>query len=112
MNYSKVIKHIVNWLNSYTNDSHTKGYVVGISGGIDSAVTSTLAASTGRPTLCLEMPIFQSNQELERSGNHIEWLKNNFSNVNHIHNYSWYVGNFPTLEKEKIDFLIETLNKI
>ena len=81
MNYSKVIKHIVNWLNSYTNDSHTKGYVVGISGGIDSAVTSTLAASTGHPTLCLEMPIFQSNQELERSGNHIEWLKNNFSNV-------------------------------
>ena len=45
MNYSKVIKHIVNWLNSYTNDSRTKGYVVGISGGIDSAVTSTLAAS-------------------------------------------------------------------
>ena len=81
MNYSKVIKHIVNWLNSYTNDSHTKGYVVGISGGIDSAVTSTLAASAGHPTLCLEMPIFQSNQELERSGNHIEWLKNNFSNV-------------------------------
>ncbi|PDH52458.1 MAG: NAD(+) synthase [Cryomorphaceae bacterium MED-G14] len=81
MNYSKVIKHIVNWLNSYTNDSKTKGYVVGISGGIDSAVTSTLAAYTGHPTLCLEMPIYQSNQELERSGNHIEWLKNNFSNV-------------------------------
>ena len=81
MNYSKVIKHIVNWLNSYTNDSQTKGYVVGISGGIDSAVTSTLAASTGHPTLCLEMPIHQSHQELERSGDHIEWLKNNFSNV-------------------------------
>ena len=81
MNYSKVIKHIVNWLNSYTNDSQTKGYVVGISGGIDSAVTSTLAASTGHPTLCLEMPIHQSHHELERSGDHIEWLKNNFSNV-------------------------------
>jgi NAD+ synthase len=81
MNYSKVIKHIVNWLNSYTNDSNTKGYVVGISGGIDSAVTSTLAAYTGHSTLCLEMPIYQSNQELERSGKHIEWLKNNFSNV-------------------------------
>jgi len=81
MNYSKVIKHIVNWLNSYTYDSQTKGYVVGISGGIDSAVTSTLAASTGHPTLCLEMPIHQSHQELERSGDHIEWLKSNFSNV-------------------------------
>ena len=40
MNYSKVIKHIVNWLNSYTNDSHTKGYVVGISGGIDFFIQS------------------------------------------------------------------------
>lgn len=35
-----------------------------------------------------------------------------FPNVNHIHNYSWYVGNFPTLEREKIDFLIDVLNKI
>ena len=81
MNHSKVIKHIVNWLNTYTTNSKTNGYVIGISGGIDSAVTSTLAASTGRPTLCLEMPINQSSNELERSNNHIEWLKNNFSNV-------------------------------
>ena len=44
MNYSKVTKHIVNWLNNYTIDSKTKGYVIGVSGGIDSAVTSTLAA--------------------------------------------------------------------
>ena len=81
MNHSKVIKHIVNWLNTYTIDSKTKGYVIGISGGIDSAVTSTLAASTGRPTLCLEMPINQSSNELKRSNKHIEWLKNNFDNV-------------------------------
>ena len=39
MNYSKVTKHIVNWLNNYTIDSKTKGYVIGVSGGIDSAVT-------------------------------------------------------------------------
>ena len=81
MNYSKVTKHIVNWLNNYTIDSKTKGYVIGVSGGIDSAVTSTLAASTGHPTLCLEMPINQTAFELERSKNHIKWLKNKFSNV-------------------------------
>jgi len=48
-------------------------------------------------------PYIKSNFNIDQS---------NFPNVNHIHNYSWYVGNFPTLEKEKIDFLIETLNKI
>ena len=71
MNYPKVTKHIINWLDNYTIDSKTKGYVIGVSGGIDSAVTSTLAASTGHPTLCLEMPINQTTFELERSKNHI-----------------------------------------
>ena len=81
MNNPKLIKHIVNWLNSYSKNSKTNGFVIGVSGGIDSAVTSTLCAKTGLPTLCLEMPIHQSNKELERSKKHIQWLKSNFSNV-------------------------------
>ena len=48
-------------------------------------------------------PFIKSNFDIDQK---------DFSNVNHIHNYSWYVGNFPTLEKEKIDFLIEILNNI
>ena len=47
MNNPKLIKHIVNWLNSYSKNSKTNGFVIGISGGIDSAVTSTLCAKTG-----------------------------------------------------------------
>jgi len=82
MNNSKLIKHIVNWLSSYSKNSNTKGFVVGVSGGIDSAVTSTLCCKTGLETICLEMPIFQSINEVERSKNHISWLKSNFKNIN------------------------------
>ena len=39
-------------------------------------------------------------------------LKSNFANVEHVHNYSWYVGNYPTLSKEKIDTLINLLNNV
>ena len=57
MNNTAVIEHIVAWMKDYVGQSHTKGFVVGVSGGIDSALTSTLAAKTGLPTLCLEMPL-------------------------------------------------------
>ena len=81
MDNSKLIKHIVKWLNSYSKNSNTKGFIIGVSGGIDSAVTSTLCCRTNLPTICLEMPIYQSDKELERSKNHILWLKNNYNNV-------------------------------
>ena len=81
MNNPKLIKHIVNWLNSYSKNSKTNGFVIGVSGGIDSAVTSTLCAKTRLPTLCLEMPIHQSSKELKRSKKHIQWLKSNYGNV-------------------------------
>ena len=71
MDNSKLIKHIVKWLNSYSKNSNTKGFIIGVSGGIDSAVTSTLCCRTNLPTICLEMPIYQSDKELERSKNHI-----------------------------------------
>ena len=81
MDNSKLIKHIVKWLSSYSKSSNTKGFVIGVSGGIDSAVTSTLCCKTGLPTICIEIPIHQSKKELERSKNHINWLKNNYANV-------------------------------
>ena len=49
----KVKEYIVNWLSDYLETSKTKGFVIGVSGGIDSAVTSTLAAYTGKPLLCV-----------------------------------------------------------
>ena len=60
MNTKSVSSHIVSWLNSYATKANIKGFVIGISGGIDSAVTSTLCAKTGLQVLCLEMPIHLS----------------------------------------------------
>ena len=77
----KVNNHIVNWLKEYANVSKTNGFVIGISGGVDSAVTSTLCAQTGLPTLCVEMPIHQAESHVSRGKEHILQLKNRFSNV-------------------------------
>lgn len=76
-----VIDHIVHWLADYVRQSAAQGFVVGVSGGIDSAVTSTLAARTGLPVLCLEMPIHQPQSHVSRAGNHIRWLKSGYRNV-------------------------------
>jgi len=81
MNKLKVIAHIVNWLKLYSQKSHTSGFVIGISGGIDSALTSTLCAKTDLPVICLNMPIRQHKAEYSRGVEHISWLKENFSNV-------------------------------
>ncbi|MEC7265775.1 MAG: NAD(+) synthase, partial [Bacteroidota bacterium] len=54
MQTEKVIDHIVNWLKDYATQAKCNGFVIGVSGGIDSAVTSTLCAKTGMDLLCLE----------------------------------------------------------
>lgn len=76
-----VIEHIVNWLKTYSDNSFTSGFVIGISGGIDSAVTSTLCALTGKKVIALNMPIRQFKTEFDRSSEHINWLKDKFQNV-------------------------------
>ncbi len=84
MNTEKVEKHIVNWLTDYINTSKTKGFVIGVSGGIDSAVTSTLAAKTGLPVLCVEMPIHQDEGQVSRAKTHIDWLIENYPKASRI----------------------------
>ena len=69
MKSSLVIEHIVKWILNYSKQSNTDGFVIGISGGIDSAVTSTLAAKTGLKILCLEMPIHQEKNKLTEQKN-------------------------------------------
>jgi NAD+ synthase len=81
MKQQEIINHIVNWLKQYSKNSKTKGFVIGISGGIDSALTSTLCALTGEKVICLNMPIRQHQTEYDRGNEHIEWLKKNYSNV-------------------------------
>jgi len=77
----KINQHIVKWLLDYATNAKVKGFVVGISGGIDSALTSTLCAQTGLPTLCVEMPIHQAPSHVNRANEHIEQLKKRFPNV-------------------------------
>lgn len=77
----KTIAHIVDWLKNYCDSAGMTGFVVGISGGIDSAVTSTLCARTGQRTIVLNLPINQANAQLDLSGQHIAWLETNFENV-------------------------------
>jgi NAD+ synthase len=55
--------HIVTWLKNYATIAKVNGFVVGISGGVDSAVTSTLCAQTGLTTWCIEMPIHQDSSK-------------------------------------------------
>ena len=81
MQTEKVVDYIVNWLKAYATNAGVKGFVIGISGGIDSAVTSTLCAKTGLELLCIEMPIHQAASHVSRGQEHIAQLKERFSNV-------------------------------
>ena len=80
----KINQHIVNWLKTYAEKANASGFVIGISGGVDSAVTSTLCAQTGLPTLCVEMPIHQAPSHVSRGREHIKQLKERFPNVNSV----------------------------
>lgn len=81
MQSQKIIDHIVEWLRAYSSSSHTKGFVVGVSGGIDSALTSYLCALTGQPTLLLEMPIHQAASQVTRAQDHMRYLCEKFPHV-------------------------------
>ena len=71
-------KFITDWLKEYSKGAQDKGFVIGISGGIDSAVTSTLCAETGIPTFVVSLPI---NGTSELADDHMEWLDNKYENV-------------------------------
>lgn len=84
MKSQKIIDHIVNWMKTYLDNSPLTGFCIGVSGGIDSAVTATLCARTSKPVLALNMPIYQAPDQVDRSKNHIAWLKKKYGNVNGI----------------------------
>ena len=81
MQTESVKEYIVRWLKDYSANAKTSGFVIGVSGGIDSAVTSTLCAHTGLDLLCVEMPIHQGSDQVNRAAEHIDWLLENFPNV-------------------------------
>ncbi len=110
MQTEKVIEHIVNWLKDYADNAKIKGFVIGVSGGIDSAVTSTLCARTGLKLLCVEMPIHQGKNQVTRADRHIDWLMDNFENVRRqavelTPVFDSLVDAFPSVENEEERFM-------
>ena len=83
MQLSEKVKFISNWIKNYVNNMPTKAesLVIGISGGIDSSVSSTLSAMTGLKTIVLSMPIKQKSHQHDLSLKHQDWLIKNFKNV-------------------------------
>ena len=87
--WKNLSEDISNWILNYANSNNISTLVVGVSGGIDSAVTSTLCAKTGLRTLVINMPIHQNDSEYNLSNQHMMWLRSNWDNVeSHIINLS------------------------
>jgi NAD+ synthase len=80
-NSQVVVDYITEWLKNHINKTGTNGYVMGVSGGVDSAVVSTLCARTGLPLTVVEMPIHQDPNQVTRVKEHIQFLKDNYDNV-------------------------------
>ena len=98
INAESVNAQIVGWLRTYAENAKVNGFVIGISGGVDSAVTSTLCAQTGLKVLCMEMPIHQAQSQVSRGREHIEQLKARFPNVSNAETDLTAV--FETFKKE------------
>jgi NAD+ synthase len=94
MTPKKQINHIVKWIRSYARKNRIDTLVVGVSGGIDSAVVSTLCARTGLYVIAVSMPIRQSEHTHDLSVRHGEWLKDNFELVDH-----YVIDLTPTFEQ-------------
>jgi NAD+ synthase len=110
MEANKTIEYITTWLKDYLNKSGQKGFLVGVSGGIDSAVTSSLCANTGQPTLCIELPIHQHKSQVSRARKHIEHLEKRFANVSSVkvdlsNTFDTFKSSLPDIEdKDLQDF--------
>lgn len=81
MQHQQVIDHVVSWIRQYHDKAGTTGFVVGVSGGIDSALTSTLGAMSGAELTCVDLPIHQHPSQVNRAAEHIHWLQSKFDTV-------------------------------
>ncbi len=83
MNLKDKIEYIINWIRNYTKSirSQPVSLIIGVSGGVDSALTSTLCAHTGLKTIAISMPIKQNSSQHDLSLRHLDYLKKNFNNV-------------------------------
>jgi len=84
LNLNLIKNNIIDWIKSYCELNSIKSLVVGVSGGIDSALVSTLCSYTGIDTYTILLPIHQNEEHTKRGENHIKWLQSKFNNVNRI----------------------------
>tara|TARA_B100000900_G_scaffold77495_1_gene62024 strand:- start:968 stop:1726 length:759 start_codon:yes stop_codon:yes gene_type:complete len=84
MKPNRITKHIVDWIKNYCENHKIKSLVIGVSGGIDSALTSTLCAMTNIKTIVVSLPIHQNKKQLELATKHIAWLKEKYKNVDDL----------------------------
>ena len=82
--YYELKLNIVEWIKEYAEKNKINSLVVGVSGGIDSAVVSTLCAETGMPTYVLGMPIHQNEEQENLSDAHLDWLTWKYTNVTRL----------------------------
>jgi len=82
--YVELKKRIVTWIKDYAESNGIKSLVVGVSGGIDSAVVSTLCAETGLPTYALTMPLLSKKENTALSDGHALGLVKRYSNVTNV----------------------------
>lgn len=81
LDYQKVSQKLVSQLKQYLQTSKQNWFIVWVSGGIDSALVSTLCASTWEKTIVMDLPIHQKSDEVSRASRHMDWLQENFPNV-------------------------------
>ena len=77
----KLAKDISAWIRNYAKQNNLKTLVVGVSGGVDSAVTSTLCAMTGMPVVAVNLPLHSRDNNTNMSNSHLLWLAKNYHNV-------------------------------
>jgi len=89
MDKEQLIQDIPEWMTNYLSSTSLDGFIVGISGGIDSALTSTLCALTGKPTHVVSLPIYQKPEQLSRAHKHQKWYHFLFTkNQNNYHEHT------------------------
>jgi NAD+ synthase len=79
-----MVEEIVSWIKEYSNNNKISILIVGISGGIDSALVSTLCCMTGIETIIVSLPIHQKENQLSRARKHAVWLGKKYKNVTFI----------------------------
>lgn len=90
MNYKETANRIVNWLKEYSVKNNRNGFIVGVSGGVDSALVSTLCAMTGLPTHCVIMPCLSKHDQTDRGHTHIHWLQQIYGTNNNDGNIRYH----------------------